>query len=96
MKKKPEPTNFHSTSFHQLCKLIPVGMVRNLARYYQVDKRSRTFYPWSHVVTLRFAQLTHCISLNDVCDAWRHHVARLSGILLDYDLPIILQGSHPR
>jgi hypothetical protein len=55
-------------------------MVRNLAKQYQVDKKSRTFSPWSHVVTLLFAQLTHCIGLNDVCDALRHHAARLFAI----------------
>ena len=80
MKKKPKPTKHHSTAFHQLCKLIPVGMVRNLAKQYQVDQKSRTFSPWSHVVTLLFAQLTHCIGLNDVCNALRHHAARLSAI----------------
>lgn len=55
-------------------------MVRNLATQYQVDKKSRTFFPWSHVVTLLFAQLTLCIGLNDVCDALRHHAARLFAI----------------
>lgn len=80
MKKKPKPTKHYSTTFHQLCKLIPVGMVRNLAKQYKVDKKSRTFSPWSHVVTLLFAQLTHCIGLNDVCDALRHHAARLFAI----------------
>ena len=80
MKKKPKPTKHYSTTFHQLCKLIPVGMVRNLAKQYKVDKKSRTFSPWSHVVTLLFAQLTHCIGLNDVCDSLRHHAARLCAI----------------
>ena len=75
--KKPKPTKYYTTTFHQLCKLIPVGMVRNLAKQYQVDKKSRTFSPWSHVVSLLFAQLTHCIGLNDVCDALRHHAAKL-------------------
>ena len=55
-KKTPKPTKHHSTSFHQLCKLIPIGMVRNLAKQYKVDKKARTFSPWSHVVTLLFAQ----------------------------------------
>ena len=76
-RKNPKPTKHHATTFNQLCKLIPIGMVRNLAKEYKVDKQSRTFSPWSHVVTLLFAQLTHCIGLNDVCDALRHHAAKL-------------------
>jgi hypothetical protein len=79
-RKNPKPTKHHATTFHQLCKLIPVGMVRKLAVEHKVDKKSRTFSPWSHVVTLLFAQLTHCIGLNDVCDALRHHAARLFAI----------------
>jgi hypothetical protein len=68
------------TTFHQLCKLIPVGMVRNLAKQHKVDEKSRTFSPWSHVVALLFAQLTHGIGLNDVCDTLRHHAAKLFAI----------------
>lgn len=52
-------------------------MVRNLAKEYGVDKKNRSFSPWSHVVTLLYAQLTHAIGLNDVCDGLRHHASRL-------------------
>ena len=41
---------------------------------------SSTFTPWSHVVSLLFAQLTHAIGLNDVCDTLRHHAAKLRAI----------------
>lgn len=75
--KKPKPTKHNQVVLNQLCKLIPVGMVRKLAEEHKVDKKSRTFSPWSHVVTLLFAQLTHAIGLNDVCDALRHHAAKL-------------------
>jgi hypothetical protein len=37
------------------------------------------------VVSLLFAQLTHAIGLNDVCDALRHHAAKLGAI----------RGAHP-
>ena len=45
-----------------------------------MDKKSRTFTPWSHVVSLLFAQLTHAIGLNDVCDSLRHHGSKLGAI----------------
>jgi hypothetical protein len=74
---RPKPTKHSHVVFNQLCKLIPVGMVRNLASEYGVDKKCRTFSAWSHVVSLLYAQLTHSIGLNDVCDALRHHCAKL-------------------
>jgi hypothetical protein len=40
-----------------------------LARETGVDKKVRKFSAWSHVVSLLYAQLTHSIGLNDVCDA---------------------------
>lgn len=55
-------------------------MVRNLASEYGVDKKCRTFSAWSHVVSLLYAQLTHSIGLNDVCDALRHHSSKLFAI----------------
>lgn len=77
---KPKATKHSNVVFNQLCKLIPVGMVRNLASEYGVDKKCRTFSAWSHVVSLLYAQLTHSIGLNDVCDALRHHSAKLFAI----------------
>lgn len=77
---QPKPTKHSHVVFNQLCKLIPVGMVRNLASEYGVDKKCRTFSPWSHVVCLLYAQLTHSIGLNDVCDALRHHCSKLFAI----------------
>src|SRR3984893_10958131 len=41
---------------------------------------ARTFSPWSHVVSMLFAQLTHAIGLNDVCDALRLHSGPLSAL----------------
>jgi len=43
-----------------------------------VDKKARTFSPWSHLVSLIYAQLTHAIGLNDICDGLRLH----SGLLV--------------
>ena len=59
----------HSYSIlKQVCNLIPPHLVHGLAADHGVAKRSRTFTPWSHVVSLLYAQLTHAIGLNDVCD----------------------------
>ena len=55
----------------QICNLIPEFLVSKIARETRVAARARTFSPWSHVVALMYAQLTHSIGLNDVCDALR-------------------------
>jgi hypothetical protein len=42
-----------------------------LARQFGVDKKARTFSAFSHVVALIYAQLSHALSLNDICDGLR-------------------------
>jgi Transposase DDE domain/Domain of unknown function (DUF4372) len=67
------------TVLKQICNLIPSHLVQKLARKHSVDKKSRTFSPWSHVVTLLHVQLSHALSINDVCDTLENH----AGALLD-------------
>lgn len=81
--KKPtlrKPTRSSFTLLRQLCNLIPAHLVPKLARDTGVAEKSRTFTPWSHVVSLIFAQLTHALGLNDVCDALRLNSGPLSAI----------------
>ena len=53
----------------QLVELIPAYLVPKLVRETGADRQARTFTPWSHVVTMLFAQVSHAFGLNDVCDA---------------------------
>ena len=64
----------------QVCELIPQKHVTNSAKEFGVDKQARTFTPWSHVVSLCYAQLAHSISLNDICDSMTAHSGKLSTI----------------
>src|SRR6185437_6595715 len=64
----------------QICNFIPDFLVPKLARETGVDKKVRSFSPWSHVVALLYAQLTHSIGLNDVCDALNLHSGPLSSL----------------
>jgi hypothetical protein len=75
MARKPTRTNLSVLA--QLCNLIPAFLVSTTAREFGVDKKARTFSPWSHVVALLFAQFTHALSLNDACDALKNHAAKL-------------------
>jgi hypothetical protein len=72
-----KPSRHQFTVLKQIIDLIPRNLVPRLAREHGVARKSRTFSPWSHVVSLLFTQLAHALSLNDVCDALRHH----SGVL---------------
>jgi hypothetical protein len=64
----------------QLCNLIPNHLVPKLARETGVEAQARTFSPWSHVVSMIYAQISHSIGLNDVCDALRLHSGPLSAL----------------
>jgi IS4 transposase len=64
----------------QIGNLIPEFLVPKLARETGAQDKARTFKPWSHVLALMYAQLTHSIGLNDVCDALSLHSGPLSSL----------------
>ncbi len=80
MKKHKLPTGSKFTVLRQLCNYIPPHLVPQLARDTGVEERTRTFSPWSHVVALSYAQLSHSIGLNDVCDALQLNSGPLSAL----------------
>jgi hypothetical protein len=80
IKKPKSPTRSKFTVLRQLCNLIPTHLVPMVARQTGAADMARTFSPWSHFVSLLFAQLTHAIGLNDVCDSLRLHQGPLSAI----------------
>jgi len=75
-----KPARSKYSILNQVCNLIPPYLVAKLAREHGVSKKARTFSPWSHVVSLLYAQLTHAMSLNDVCDSLKLHGAKLFAI----------------
>lgn len=75
-----KPAKHKSTSLKQIADLIPPYLVSNLAKEFEVDKMCRSFSPWSHVVSLIHGQLSHSLSLNDLCDSMKNHSAALSEI----------------
>ena len=78
--KKKQPAKGDAIVLSGICKLIPEHLVSKLARQYGIDQQARTFSPWSHVVSLLYAQLTHAVGLNDVCDGLAHHATKLATI----------------
>ena len=71
-------TRTNRTVFRQICELIPPHLVPVLAREHGI--RSRSFSPWSHLVSMLYAQFTHAIGLNDVCDSLRANRSAVAAI----------------
>jgi hypothetical protein len=55
----------------QLLNHIRLGLINRVARETGVANQARTFSVLSHLTAMLFAQLSHAISLNDVCDSLR-------------------------
>ena len=79
-KHRHKPTSSRLPILNHLCNLIPPHLVTKLARETGVEEKARSFSPWSHVVALLYAQLTHSLGLNDVCDALQLHSGPLSAL----------------
>ena len=81
MKNKTiNPTRSQFNILRQICNFIPPHEVSKIARTTGAEDKSRTFKPWSHVVSLVYAQLTHSIGLNDLCDSLQLHSGPLASI----------------
>jgi len=82
MKKKNTtiPAASKLNLLRQVCNFIPDFLVPKLARATGAQAKARTFSPWSHLVSLLYAQLAHSIGLNDVCDALTLHSGPLSSL----------------
>lgn len=75
-----KPTKHKYTVLNQICNLIPAFLVTKLAKKHGVDKQSRSFSPWSHIVSMLHLHLAHSLSLNDVADTLRNHCGTLTTI----------------
>src|ERR1043165_5811963 len=81
MKNKTiNPTRSQFNILRQICHFIPPHEGSKIAGTTGDEDKSRSFKPWSHVVSLAYAQLTHSIGLNDLCDSLQLHSGPLAGI----------------
>jgi len=71
------PSKHSVTILAQILKLIPPYLITKLAREHHVEEKSRDFTPTSHVLALMYGQLSHAISLNDICDCLQNHKGTL-------------------
>jgi hypothetical protein len=66
--KTKTPTRTNVTALKQMLNLIPSGLINYHAIETEVEARARAFSVLSHLPSMLFAQLSHAIGLNDVCD----------------------------
>jgi hypothetical protein len=65
---KTAPTRANVVVLKQLLNLIPRGLINRHALETGVEAKARTFSVVSHLSAMLFAQLSHSIGLNDLCD----------------------------
>lgn len=75
---KTTPTRSNVVVLKQILNLIPRHLIGRHARETGVDTQARRFSPTSHLAAMLFAQLSHSIGLNDVCDWLRLKCAALA------------------
>lgn len=65
---KTTPTRANVVVLKQMLNLIPLGLINRHARETGIDSKARSFSVLSHLSAMLFAQLSHSMGLNDVCD----------------------------
>jgi hypothetical protein len=65
---KTTPTRANVVVLKQMLNLIPRGLINRHALATGVEAKARTFSVVSHLSAMLFAQLSHAMGLNDVCD----------------------------
>jgi hypothetical protein len=71
------PTRANVVVLKQILNLIPRGLINRHALATGVEARARSFSVVSHLSAMLFAQLSHAMGLNDVCDWLRLKSAAL-------------------
>lgn len=77
---KIAPARSKFAILRQICNYIPPFLVPQIARATGTEGKSRSFSPWSHVVSLLYGQLSHSLGLNDLCDALQLHTGPLVSV----------------
>ena len=76
---KTSPARANVVVLKQILNLIPRGMINRHALETGVEAKARTFSVMSQLSAMLFAQLSHAMGLNDVCDWLRLKSAALLG-----------------
>jgi hypothetical protein len=80
MKKTTAPARSNVIVLKQMLNHIPRRLVNRCARETGVDVQARKFSVLSHLAAMLFAQLSHAMGLNDICDWFRLKLGVLARI----------------
>ena len=83
MKKQTQNTTERLTVLGQFCKLIPKFSLTNVCSELNkegIKVAARAFSVWSHIVSMIYCHMAHCISLNDICDGLQNFKGNLNNI----------------
>ena len=64
--------------FAQIIRLLPRPMIKKLSTEYLVDKYSKHFSSWQHLVSMIFSQFSGCISLREISNGLRSATGNLN------------------
>ena len=83
VKNNPQNTTERLTVLGQFCKLIPKYSLANVCA--ELNKEgikiaARAFSVWSHIVSMIYCHMAHCVSLNDICDGLQNFKGNLNDI----------------
>lgn len=83
VKKHNQNTTERLTVLGQFCKLIPKYSLASVCA--ELNKEgikiaARAFSIWSHIVSMIYCHMAHCISLNDICDGLQNFKGNLNDI----------------
>ena len=87
VKKQTQNTTERLTVLGQFCKLIPKYSLASVCAELNkegIQIAARAFSIWSHIVSMIYCHMAHCISLNDICDGlqnFKGNVYKLSNHL---------------
>ena len=83
VKKQTQNTTERLTVLGQFCKLIPKYCLANVCAELNkegIQIAARAFSIWSHIVSMIYCPMAHCISLNDICDGLQNFKGNLNNI----------------
>ena len=83
VKKQNQNTTERLTVLGQFCKLIPKYCLANVCAELNKERikiAARAFSVWSHIVSMIYCHMAHCISLNDICDGLQNFKGNLNNI----------------
>ena len=83
VKKANQNTTERLTVLGQFCKLIPKYSLASVSAELKkegIKISARAFSVWSHIVSMIYCHMAHCISLNDICDGLQNFKGNLNDI----------------